>query len=146
MRLVVWAAAVVIALLPGKAVGAAAPAPVAAPKVEKALIAAGYPARSQCGITIVPPPRLGSGSHAFAGHDVSTCWVVVERHGYSVHVTPYTSAALAKLAYERTRNPAATTTRRAAIGSVLLSAYRLPALEWSRISTIVASALKARHS
>jgi hypothetical protein len=142
MRLTaLWVIAMVIGLTLVKVARSAAP--VAAPEVEKALAAAGYPARSHCGITIVPPPHVGSGNHVFAGHEVPTCWVVVERDGYSVHVTPYTSAALAKLAYERTRNPAAKTTRRAAIGNVVLTAYRLPAREWSRISELVASTLTA---
>jgi len=130
------------ALVPVSAVGAASP--VAAPKVEKVLIAAGYPARSQCGMVMVPPPRLVVGQ-VFRARGVSTCWVVVEREGYSVHVTPYTTARLAKVAYERTRNPAATTTRKAAIGNVVLTAYRLPPLEWLYISKLVASAVDNRR-
>jgi hypothetical protein len=131
------------ALVPVSAVDAAT-SPVAAPEVEKVLVAAGYPARSQCGMVMVPPRRLVVGQ-VFRARGVSTCWVVVEREGYSVHVTPYTTARLAKVAYERTRNPAAPTTRKAAIGNVVLTAYRLPPPEWLHISKLVASALDNRR-
>jgi hypothetical protein len=81
----------------------------------------------------------------FRTHDVSTCWVVVERDGYSLHVTPYTTARLARLASERYGNPAATTTRMAAIGNLLLRAYRLPTLEWLRMSKLVATAVEGHQ-
>jgi hypothetical protein len=89
---------------------------------------------------MLPPPHVVAGQ-VFTAREVSTCWVVVERDGYSVHVTPYTTTGLARLAYQRTRNPAATTTRKAAIGNVMLTAYRLPAVEWLRISKLVAAAV-----
>jgi hypothetical protein len=134
----VTASIAAVAVVP--AVGAANP--VAVPKVEKALVAAGYPARPQCGAQMVPPrPRVGSGQVVTGGHVVPTCRVVVEQKGYSVQVIPYTTSRLARLAYERTINPAATTTRKLAIGNVVLSAYRIPKSEWLRISRIVAAAV-----
>ena len=116
--------------------------PVTAPKVETALITAGYAPRPQCGAVMVPPPlRVGAGRVVTGGHVVPTCSIVVERRGYSVQVIPYTTAQLARLAYQRTNNPAATTTRKVAIGNVVLSAFRIPKAEWLRISKLVAAAV-----
>jgi hypothetical protein len=56
-------------------------------------------------VTMVPPPGFHTAGRVLRTRDVPTCWVVVERDGYSVHATPYTSEALAKLAYERAGIP-----------------------------------------
>ena len=114
---------------------------VSAPNVKAALLRAGYAARTQCGDTAVPPPNLRGRGGAFSYRMVPTCWVVVEQDGYSVSVTPYTTSALARLAYSRTRNPWAKTKREVAIGHVLLSAYRLPVQEWAGISAVVEAAV-----
>ena len=124
---------------------AAAANPVSAPNIQRALVMAGYPAKSGCGQAMVPPPSLVSGKVTQLSRVVATCWIVVERNGYAAHVIPYTSARLAKLAYDRTFNPAATTTRKAAIGNVVLTAFRLPRPEWQRISGLVTSAVERKR-
>jgi len=115
------------------------------PRVEPVLQAGGYPARTQCGQTFVPPLIRHSGNRIVTSRLVPTCWVVVEQDGYSVHVTPYATAALARLAYVRSRNPSARTTRQVTIDNLLLTAYRLPADRWLRISTLVRSAVATKH-
>jgi hypothetical protein len=139
----IWSCTGVAALLLVAAAGAANP--VSLPNVKSALVAAGYPARTQCGEKIVPYPILYTGSHVIVGRLVPNCWVVVERDGYSLHVDQFATAALAKLAYERGHNRWARNKRAAAIGSFGLSAYRLPAGEWMRITKLVASAVASSH-
>ncbi len=123
---------------------AAAANPVSAPNIQRALVMAGYPAKSGCGQAMVPPPSCERQSDPALprGGDL------LDRrgaNGYAAHVIPYTSARLAKLAYDRTFNPAATTTRKAAIGNVVLTAFRLPRPEWQRISGLVTSAVERKR-
>jgi hypothetical protein len=113
--------------------------------VQAALIANGYPARTQCGEVIEPPTVLGSHSHIFNGRSIPACWVVVERDGYSVYVTPHSNATAAKTAYARIHNPWAKQSREAAIGDVVLTGYRITRADWLRISQLVASVVTGAH-
>jgi hypothetical protein len=119
--------------------------PLTARGVQAALIRNGYPARTQCGEVVEPPPPLGSHSHIFSGRSIPACWVVVERDGFSVYVTPHSNAAAATLAYQRTHNPWAKQSREAAIGDVLLTGYRVTKADWLRISHLVASVVTRAH-
>jgi len=109
--------------------------PLSAPAVERALVAAGYPARSECGFTLTPAPHHAT----IRTVGPPTCAVVVERGGYSISVVPYATKRLARLAFASTRNPAARATREVAIGTLLVSAYRLPSGQWARVSKLVES-------
>jgi len=119
--------------------------PLTVPGVKAALIHDGYPARTQCGEVLEPPPVLGSSSHIFSGRPIPACWVVVERDGFSVYVTPHSNAAAATLAYQRTHNPWAKQSREAAIGDALLTGYRIATTDWLRISHTVASVVTGVH-
>lgn len=114
--------------------------PLTAHGVQAALIKNGYPARTQCGEVMEPRPPLRAHGRIFTGHFVPACAVVVERDGFSVRVTPRSSAAAAKLAYQQ-RNPSATQSREAAIGYVLVTGFRIPKADWLRISHVVSSAI-----
>lgn len=126
----------------GWGAGASAAAPNETPlaRARAALLEEGYPVRERCGRISVPPPGLGARSGALRQlRDVPGCWAVIERAGYSVRIVQYPTAKAARTAYERVRNPSARRTRRAALGRLMLSAYRLPAARWSNIRRTVAA-------
>jgi hypothetical protein len=115
--------------------------PISASALERSLIAGGYPARSQCGVTLTPP----SSRHATWTRAVPACWVVVEHADYSLYVVPYATKRMARQALAQTRNPAATAKQEAVVGAVVLSAYRLPVAQWARISKLVEAAVASAH-
>jgi hypothetical protein len=119
--------------------------PLTVPGVQAALVHNGFPARTQCGEVIEPPPAPGSHSHSVSARLIAACWVVVERDGYSVQVIPHSNTAAAKLAYERTHNSWAKRSREAVIGHVVLTGYRITAADWLRVSHIVASVVTGSH-
>jgi hypothetical protein len=115
--------------------------PLTARGVQAALIRDGYPARTQCGEVIEPPPPRSSRGRIVSEQTVPACWVLVERDGFSLHVTPHSNAAAAKLTVRRIQNRWANQSRNAAIGYVVLSGYRTTKTDWLRISRAVASAI-----
>jgi hypothetical protein len=104
-----------------------------------ALRVEGYPARTQCGEVAEPPPPVGSPGRVIRLGSVPACWVIIERDGYSVSVIPHSSSAAAKASYKSMQNPWAKQNRSTAVGFVVISAFRLPNADWSRIYRVVRS-------
>ena len=102
-------------------------------RVVKALHQAGFPARERCGFIVAEGVPAGQ---------VPGCWLTIERSGYSVHVTPHRSLRDARVVYRRLRNPWATKTRVAMVGTLTVSGFRVPAREWQTIRTLVQRAAR----
>jgi hypothetical protein len=100
-------------------------------RVAKALHRAGFPVQERCGFI-----------QAKGGRTVSGCWLTIEQSGYSVNVTPHPSVHDAKVVYRRLRNPWATKTRVAMLGTLTLSGFRVPAREWQTVLTVVRRAAR----
>lgn len=117
----------IVALLAAAVVSAAsagAVTPLSAPGVKAALLHAGFPARTQCGLVMEPP-------HG----PVHACYVVVEHGGWSVRVVPYATSAAAEGAYTRTAN--ASTTKKARVGRLVVFSFRVPRGDWLRVLSVV---------
>jgi len=101
----------------------------------------GYPAHQACGSVLEPPPRIGAHkSHIIIrGGSLPACWLVIYKSGYSVSISPHSSRAAAKLAYQRTYNRWARSTRRIAVGPLLVSGFRLSEADWKVIVRIVSA-------
>jgi hypothetical protein len=97
-------------------------------RVATALHQAGFPARKHCGFIDAP--------------SAPGCWLTIERSGYSVHVVPHRRLRDARVVYRRLRNPWATGTRVARMGTLVVSGFRIPAREWQTILTIVQRAVR----
>ena len=113
-------------------------------RLAQTLARQGYPVHQACGSLLEPPPPV----HAKAPHiilrgrSVPACWLVIYKSGYSVSITPHSSRAAAKLAYQRTYNRWARDTRRVAIGPLLVSGFRLPEADWKIILRTVSAATR----
>ena len=137
--------AVLVAQWAGWSVGAFAAGPNDTPlaRARAALLDEGYPVRQRCGRISIPPPGLRTRSGMLSElRDVPGCWATIERHGYSVRIVQYPSARAATTAYERLNNRSAHRTRRAALGRLMLSAYRLPDAKWTQVRRTVAVAVR----
>jgi hypothetical protein len=110
-------------------------------RLAQALVRQGYPAHRACGSILEPPPPLNgsSGSIRVVGRSVPACWLVIYKHRYSIIITPHSSRAAARLAYQRTQNAFAIRTHRIAIGRLLVSAYRVPDAAWRVIRRITST-------
>jgi hypothetical protein len=134
-----------VAALAATGAHAARGQPLIARGVQPALIHAGYPARTQCGEVAEPPTPLSTHGRIASEQTIPACWVVVERDGFSVHVTPRSDAAAATLASQKIRNRWATRSRVTAVGYVVLTGYRMTSRDWKRISRVVASVVIGAH-
>jgi hypothetical protein len=68
---------------------------------------------------------------------VPACFARIAQGGYSVTIAPHTTEAAARAAYERTSNRWATTKRETAIGTLLLTGFRVPAGTWRSLVRLV---------
>jgi hypothetical protein len=109
------------------------------PHLREALRIEGYPARTQCGEVAEPPPPVGSHGGVIRLGSVPACWVIIERDGYSVSIIPHSSAAAAEASYKSMQNRWAKQNRSTTVGSVVISAFRLPDADWPRIYRVVRS-------
>jgi hypothetical protein len=109
------------------------------PRLAQALVRQGYPVRHPCGSVLEPPPPSITQAQLLHLTDVPACWLVIYKDGYSVSITPRSNSAAARLAYQRSYNKWARNTRRIAIGSLLVSAFRLPEADWNVIRRIVST-------
>src|ERR1700704_4773411 len=119
--------------------GYAAMSKLTSPHLREALRLEGYPARTQCGEVAGPPPPVGPQGGVIRLGSVPACWVIIERDGYSVSIIPHSSSAAAKASYKSMQNRWAKQNRSTAVGSVVISAFRLPNADWSRIYRVVRS-------
>jgi hypothetical protein len=108
-------------------------------RLAQALVRQGYPVRHPCGSVLEPPPRRGTHGVLVGTRAVAACWLRIYKAGYSVSISPHTSRAAAKLAYQRSYNKWAQNTRRVAIGPFLVSGFRVPEADWNVIRRIVSS-------
>jgi hypothetical protein len=108
-------------------------------RLSQALVRRGYPVRHPCGFVLEPPPLSGTHGGVSRSTEVRACWLVIYRDGYSVSITPHSSRAAARLAYQRTYNKWARNTRRIKIGRLLVSAFRAPVKDWNVIRRIVSA-------
>lgn len=107
----------------------------------QALVRQGYPAHQACGSVMEPPPpsRTHGSNIIIRVESVPACWLVMYTSGYSVSITPRSSRAAARLAYLRTHNRWARSTRSIAIGTLLVSGFRLPEADWKVIVRTVSA-------
>ena len=109
-------------------------------RLTQALVRQGYPVRHPCGSVIEPPPRIGgTHGHVVLPNDLPACWLVIYKDRYSVSITPHSSPAAARLAYQRTYNKWTRTTRRIVLGRLLVSGFRVPAQDWNAIRQVVSA-------
>jgi hypothetical protein len=115
------------------------------PHLREALIRAGYPARTQCGEVAEPLPARTSNGGVVRLTSMPACWVIIERDGYAVSIIPHSNPAAAKDASKSMHNRWAKRSRSAAVGYALISAFRLPKSDWTRIYCVVASVVTPAH-
>jgi hypothetical protein len=115
------------------------------PSLAPALVRQGYAVRHPCGSVLEPPPSTGKQGQLLHLRQVPACWLVIYKGSYSVSISPHSSRAAARLAYERTYNKWARNTRRIAIGPLLVSAFRIPDAEWNAIRRIVSATAISSH-
>ena len=108
-------------------------------RLSQALVRRGYPVRHPCGSVLEPLPSTGTQGQLRHLTQVAACWLVIYKDGYSVSITPHSSRAAARLAYQRSYNKWARSTRRIAIGQLLVSAFRAPVKDWNVIRRIVSA-------
>jgi hypothetical protein len=106
-------------------------------RLAQALVGGGFPVRHPCGSVLEGPRVSSTNGDVVQLNSVPACWIVIYKDRFSVSITPHSSPAAARLAYERSYNKWARTTRRIAIGRLLLSGFRVPAHAWNVIRLIV---------
>lgn len=114
-------------------------------RLAQALVRRGYPVRHPCGSVAEPPPRSSTHGGLIQLKSVPACWLVIYKDGYSVSITPHSTRAAAKVAYERTHNKWARQNRSVAVGRLLVSGFRVPEHEWNVIRGIVLDVTSSRH-
>ena len=114
-------------------------------RLSQALVRRGYPVRHPCGFVLEPPPLSGTHGGVSRSTQVRACWLVIYQDGYSVSITPHSSRAAARLAYQRTYNKWARNTRRITIGQLLVSAFHAPVDDWNVIRRIVSAVALPRR-